>query len=62
MIHLDLQVTSKIINEDAMEMIRMEIRRRMMTLVFEAVDAVATREGMRFSHKDVGVTGDIKIV
>ena len=62
MIHLDLQVTSKTINEDAMEMIRMEIRRRMMTLVFEAVDTVATREGMRFSHKDVGVTGDIKLV
>ena len=62
MIHLDLQVTSKIINEDAMEMIRLELRRRMLAVVFEAVEEVATREGMRFSHKDVGVTGDIKLV
>ena len=62
MIHLSLQITSSVINDDAMEKIRMEIRRRMMTFVFEAVDEVAVREGMRFSHKDIDVTGDIKLV
>ena len=62
MIHLNLQITSSVINEDAMEKIRMEIRRRMMTLVFDAVTAVAAREDMRFSHTDIEVTGDIKLV
>ena len=62
MIHLDLQVTSNVINEDAMEKIRMEIRRRMLTFIFEAVDAVAAREDMRFNHKDVDVAGHINVL
>lgn len=61
MIHLDLQVDSATINEDAMEKIRMEIRRRILAMVFESVDAVAVQNDFRFSHRDVGVTGDIKM-
>lgn len=60
MIHLDLQISSKRINEDAMELIRLEIRQRALTFLFEAVDAVAIRNGFRFSHKDIGVAGEIK--
>lgn len=62
MIHLELQIDSGTINADAMEKIRMEIRRRMLGVLFEAVDAVADNNGFRFSHKDIGVTGDIKLI
>lgn len=48
-----------VINEEAEEKIRLEIRRRILQFIFESVDAVSASNGYRFNHRDIGVTGDI---
>ncbi len=61
-IKLELEVGSAIMNEDAMDHLRIEIRQRMLAFLFECVDHVATKQDMRFSHRDIGVTGEITLV
>ncbi len=62
MIHLDLKINSTVINEAAMEDIRMRLRGEMLAVIFKAVDAVANERGYSFNHRDVEVSGNIVLV
>ena len=60
MIHIELDVNMRgVINAEAEEKIRLELRSRVLQFIFESVDAVANKNDYRFSHRDIGVTGDI---
>jgi hypothetical protein len=58
-IHIDLKITSEIMNEDAMNKLRMQLRRNVMSFIFDAVNEVANREDMRFNHRNITIAGDI---
>ena len=58
---IELEIESRTMNSDSMELLRLELRRQMLAYIFKAVDDVAERHDFRFSHKDVHVAGDIKL-
>jgi len=62
MIHVDLNIDSSIINAHVMEEIRTRLRSELLPLIFKVVDDTARRSDYRFSHRDVNVNGDIKLV
>lgn len=62
MIKIELEITTRTINNEAMELLRLELRRRALQFVFESVDAVSAANDMRFSHRDIHVAGDIQLL
>ena len=54
-IEVTLRVSTTVINDGAMELIRREIEQRVLHMTHDAVDAVAIRNDFRFSHDDVAV-------
>lgn len=57
---IDVKVSSTIINDQAMELIRTEVRKKILFVVFKAIDDVAEANDFRFSHKDIVVDGIVK--
>lgn len=59
---IDIEVSSQSINDHAMELIRLGVRKKILFTIFKAVDDVAETNDFGFSHKDIVVDGTIKAV
>lgn len=60
MIKIDLEINSRVLNQAAMDELRVRIREAMLPFIFDQVDRLADARGYRFSHTDVSVGGTIK--
>ena len=61
MIHIELEVRARKLTAEQEDELRLAIRQATLPFLFQVVDSTAATKGWDLSHKDIGVTGEIKI-
>lgn len=61
-IRLELDIYSDAYNEEQLEALRMELRKRTLPFIFKTVDDVPTPNGPPMRHQLIFVNGDIQLM
>ena len=60
-IHLEIDISSTVYNNIAMEDLRLEIRRQLTGFIFKCAESVETPMGKPLDHRNITVGGSVKM-